>query len=282
MRRTAWAVVLTQAAGFPARAQLNPDAIPDFPSREMRGKDDLEVIFAFILVLAIMLVSIPIVRMIVRASRVVLTQNGLFFGAIEHRAKSVVHLLLAMGANPNARKKEWLQYIERWSDVADTPLIRASSRRGTETIVQMLIAAGAAVNAHEVIMGRSGANSENDGGTALHSAVQCGSFTVAQMLIAAGADVNAEDQNSRSPLMAAADRASPYQRAPHEHAKDFERMVELLASAGATDGAAAGRLYVANSEERSRHYGGCPAYPCQPTRRGHTWPESNPGDCREL
>jgi ankyrin repeat protein len=101
----------------------------------------------------------------------------------------------------------------------------AASERGYEKVVQMLLAAGADVNAQG-----------GDYGSALQAAAQGGHEKVVQMLIAAGADVNAQGGEYGSALQAAAQEG-------------HEKAVQTLLAAGADVNAQKGHydsaLYVA-------------------------------------
>ena len=72
-----------------------------------------------------------------------------------------------------------------------TPL-HCATWKGHESIVALLLNAGADVNAHN--------NNDHWGTTPLHAAAHANQAGIAQMLIDHGADVNAKDMNGKSPL----------------------------------------------------------------------------------
>lgn len=73
-----------------------------------------------------------------------------------------------------------------------TPL-HCAVRKGHQSVVALLLEAGADVNAHN----------ENDhwGITPLHAAAHANQAAIAQMLIEHGADVNAKDREGRTPML---------------------------------------------------------------------------------
>jgi uncharacterized protein len=106
-----------------------------------------------------------------------------FFGRAD-----AAELLLASGADPNARGLGWM---------TGTPLHSAASARHAE-IVRMLVDAGADPNA-----------TQSGGWTPLHSAAHNGDPTSVQLLLAAGADPSAINEEGRSVLSLAEERGDP-------------------------------------------------------------------------
>jgi ankyrin repeat protein len=103
-----------------------------------------------------------------------------FFGRAD-----AAELLLATGADPNARGTGWM---------TGTPLHSAASARHAE-IVRMLVGAGADPNA-----------TQSGGWTPLHSAAHNGDVQTVQLLLAAGADPTAINDDGRSVLSLAEER----------------------------------------------------------------------------
>jgi ankyrin repeat protein len=105
--------------------------------------------------------------------------HALSFAAHEGH-KEVVQLLLAKGADVNAKDKK-----------GKTALMWAS-REGHKEALQALLAKGADINAKD-----------NDGDNALMYASYTGHKEVVQLLLAKGADVNAKDNYGKTALMLA-------------------------------------------------------------------------------
>jgi ankyrin repeat protein len=102
--------------------------------------------------------------------------------AAQNGHKDVVELLIAKGADANAKDKDG------W-----TPLMSAA-QNGHKDVVELLIAQGADVNAKD-----------KDGWTPLLLAADTGHTNVVELLIAQGADVNAKHKDGWTPLLLAAD-----------------------------------------------------------------------------
>jgi len=117
--------------------------------------------------------------------------------AAQNNNKDMVEMLIAKGADVNAKDKD-----------GNTPLQRAAQNNNKD-MVEMLIAKGADVNAKD-----------KDGNTPLQRAAQHNRKDVAELLIAKGADVNAKDKDGNTPL----------QRAAQHNRKD---VAELLIAKGA-------------------------------------------------
>jgi hypothetical protein len=96
--------------------------------------------------------------------------------------KDVAELLIAKGADVNAKSKEGYT----------TPL-HFAALKGSKEVAELLIAKGADVNAKS-----------KKGYTALHFAAGKGQTEVAELLIAKGADVNAKSETDETPLHYAA------------------------------------------------------------------------------
>ena len=97
-------------------------------------------------------------------------------GAVEDGDKAKVELLLAKGAEVNAKDR-----------YEETPLHRAASEAYWD-IVNQLLAEGAEVNVKD-----------RNGATPLHRAVEKGYRSVVQLLLAKGADVSAKDKYGETP-----------------------------------------------------------------------------------
>lgn len=110
---------------------------------------------------------------------------------------NLAELLLAKGANPNARNNN-----------GDTPLHLAASANSF-TLVKLLVSKGADVNAKGQY-----------GSTALHSAAFYGNKEMAEFLISKGANVNAKGQSDETPLFEGVE-------------EEQKGMVEFLISKGA-------------------------------------------------
>ena len=114
-------------------------------------------------------------------------QTALMYAAVENHA-AVVRALLAAGANPNARTKEYtFQKLTGGAGgiIHDRPqggltALILAARQGARESADLLIAAGADVNAAE----------PQYGFTAMQTAVFNGHYAFAKLLIERGADVN--------------------------------------------------------------------------------------------
>jgi ankyrin repeat protein len=107
---------------------------------------------------------------------------------------SRVHLLIAAGANVNARDNE-----------GKTPLHALHGMKNAN-VVEVMIAAGANVNARD-----------NEGKTPLHAPHGMKNANVVEVMIAAGANVNARDNEGKTPL----------------HGMKNANVVEVMIAAGA-------------------------------------------------
>ncbi len=105
----------------------------------------------------------------------------LHLAARDPRGKEVTELLLAKGADVNARR------VLGW-----TPLHDAADS-GSKDVAELLLAKGADVNARD-----------ENGTTPLDISAEWGKRDVAELLLAKGADVNARDKNEGTPLYYAA------------------------------------------------------------------------------
>jgi len=114
--------------------------------------------------------------------------TGLHLAARQGR-KDVVELLLANGANINARLTGWPGWM---------PLHEAAAANHKE-VAELLIAKGADANAD---CARAGGG--RFGGTPLHEAVFEGHRDMAELLISKGADINAKQSGGLTPLDVAA------------------------------------------------------------------------------
>lgn len=115
--------------------------------------------------------------------------RSILCGSIAARNPKMVSLLLAKGAQVNAREPAG----------GKTPLIWAAQMGADRTggdIAKLLLAAGASVNARD-----------RDGRTALHFACERGDMRLVKTLLAAGADVNAADREGATPLILASGSA---------------------------------------------------------------------------
>jgi ankyrin repeat protein len=121
--------------------------------------------------------------------------------AAEYGHMDVVKLLLANGAEVNARDNE-----------SDTPLHNAA-KNGQKDVVELLLLKGANVNAKN--------NSYGD--TPLHEAAREGHNDVVELLLANGADVNARDEFGGTPLHGAAMGGlySTFEYSPNGEEKDI-------------------------------------------------------------
>jgi ankyrin repeat protein len=70
--------------------------------------------------------------------------------------------------------------------------LHCAAWKGHQSMVALLLAAGADVNAHN--------KNEHWGTTPLHAAAHANQGAIAQMLIEQGANVNAQDMNGKTPL----------------------------------------------------------------------------------
>lgn len=98
-------------------------------------------------------------------------------------------LLLAKGARANVSSK-----------TGRTPLMVAAGAPGASEVVQLLLAHGADVNAHDAIDPIPVLPSGGGRGTALHDAARNGDLASVRLLVDAGADVNAKSANGQTPL----------------------------------------------------------------------------------
>ncbi|MEH1854478.1 MAG: ankyrin repeat domain-containing protein [Nostoc sp.] len=109
--------------------------------------------------------------------------------AVEQGNKQVVELLIAKGADVNAR-----------TNYGETPL-HLAAEQGNKQVVELLIAKGADVNARTNYWFWLNHNGE----TPLHLAAEQGNKQVVELLIAKGADVNAKNNDDMTPLHLAYD-----------------------------------------------------------------------------
>jgi len=105
--------------------------------------------------------------------------------AAQNNNKDMVEMLIAKGADVNAKDKD-----------GNTPLQRAA-QHNRKDVAELLIAKGADVNA------KYNAKNKEDY-TLLHWAAQNNSKDVAELLIVKGADVNAKEKDGYTPLLQAA------------------------------------------------------------------------------
>lgn len=122
---------------------------------------------------------------------------------IGHEYKDVTELLIAAGANVNARNSG-----------GATPLFLAAMNQN-KLIAEALIAKGADVNLQN-----------NAGGAALHAAAKNGQVDLAAVLIAAGADANIKAKDGTTPLHLAAKNG---------HLEMVQLLIEKGAEVNATD-----------------------------------------------
>ena len=101
----------------------------------------------------------------------------LFYATSGGGQKEIAELLIAEGANVNAKDK-----------LGDTSL-QVAAYQGHKEIAELLIAKGADVNAKD-----------GDGVTPLDLAIRFNRTETAELLIAKGADVNAKGNNGETPL----------------------------------------------------------------------------------
>ena len=121
---------------------------------------------------------------------------------VDELLASVTEVLLAKGANVNARDKDGLMPLTL---VADS---------GLAAMAEILLAHGADVNAKD-----------NDGRTPLHVAAWMGRTEVAELLLAHYANVNAKNNDDRTPLRFAADSS-------HDPDANHRAVIELLRQHG--------------------------------------------------
>jgi ankyrin repeat protein len=139
--------------------------------------------------------------------------------AAAQRHPAMIRGLLAHGADVNARSnfEKWERQTtaeprEKWLPLGSMTALLFASREGCVECVQLLVGAGAEINA-----------ADPDGINPLISALINGHYDVAGLLIDKGADVNLFDKSGRTPLYAAVDdHTMPYSNRPSPREVDDE------------------------------------------------------------
>lgn len=138
-----------------------------------------------------------IVRILLAAGATVHHHSrGALFYAYLNKNEDMVMLLLAAGASLNlaeaaecGQAEQVSHLLENGADVNEgAPIIGAAEEEHSD-IVRMLIAAGADVNAQNIV-----------GNTALHYAALWGNTDIAEQLLAAGADTNIANDYEETPF----------------------------------------------------------------------------------
>jgi ankyrin repeat protein len=121
--------------------------------------------------------------------------------AVSEKHAAVARELLAKGANVNARSmvNNWerqnsAEPREKWLPLGGLPALEFAARDGCVECISVLLAAGADIN-----------GVDEDGITALVSALINGHYDVAGLLLEKGANPNIGDRTGRTPLYAAVD-----------------------------------------------------------------------------